>query len=409
VVPRCTEKMFLKKHFKFNFQNTLLKRFAHNYLNLEVAGETLKFPHVWLRDNCRCEKCYHHSANSRFIEWSKFDLNVKPKDVSLDANTVKVIWEDGHKSSYQLNWLKFRSFTPESRKTYDATIYRPTKKPWNKDTFDDVITKFDYNDILKSNKLLYDWIYNLSVYGVALIQNAPDSSNALNAIIERIAFPKRTHCGSKYAIQTISDSKVNHLAYIPRALQLHTDLSYYEYGPGVTLLHCEVQTEGEGGANIVSDAYYVTEYIKQHHPDVYKVLTDTEVEWRGFGEDNGTEFFKLYRSPVINLNKHGKLSRIHFSIPQRSSFFPVNIEAVAPWYRAYTLFLKLNHQHAVHLKMKAGEILTFDNLRTIHGRNSYNDTTLNQRKLHGAFLDWDEVYCKLRCLTVKKKNLDYLW
>jgi gamma-butyrobetaine dioxygenase len=404
--------MLLRKYLKSfpKLQNVLTqKRLAQDYLKVEVTGESLKFPHVWLRDNCQCDACFHRSANSRFIDWSQFDLNVKPRDVSQDANTVKVIWEDGHKSSYQLNWLKFRSFTPESRKTYDMTIYKPTKKTWNKDTFGEAMAKFDYTEILVSDEILHNWLYHLSVYGVSLIQNTPDSDKALDAILEKVAFPKMTHYGAKYTIQTVANNKTNSVAYLPKKLQLHTDLSYYEYGPGVTLLHCEVQAEGDGGANLLSDGYYVADYMKQHHPEQYKLLIDTEVEWRNIGIENGIEFFKLHRSPVINLNKHEELSRIHFSIPQRSSYFPVNIEAVAPWYKAYTTFLELNNQYAAYLKTDPGDILVVDNLRLLHGRNSYEDTTSNVRKLNGAFLDWDEIYSRLRCLTVKLKNLDTIY
>lgn len=46
----------------------------------------------------------------------------------------------------------------------------------------------------------------------------------------------------------------------------------------------------------------------------------------------------------------------------------------------------------------AGNVLAFDNKRLIHGRLAYEDSPNNQRLLVGCYLDWDEIYSKLRVL-----------
>lgn len=46
-----------------------------------------------------------------------------------------------------------------------------------------------------------------------------------------------------------------------------------------------------------------------------------------------------------------------------------------------------------------GDILAFSNLRVLHGRTGYVDQNGNTRHLVGAFIDWDEVYSRLRTLT----------
>lgn len=40
-------------------------------------SKSLKYPIVWLRDNCQCTECFHGESMSRIIDWSKFDVNVK--------------------------------------------------------------------------------------------------------------------------------------------------------------------------------------------------------------------------------------------------------------------------------------------------------------------------------------------
>lgn len=51
-----------------------------------LLKEQLKFPAVWLRDNCQCSECFHKDSNSRTIMWKDFDVNVKPLEVKVTEN-----------------------------------------------------------------------------------------------------------------------------------------------------------------------------------------------------------------------------------------------------------------------------------------------------------------------------------
>lgn len=392
------------KTSQIHSRSVLLKQSEDRFLKLDIKGENLKFPFVWLRENCQCEKCFHPSAKSRTIDWSNFNVNVISKDVVNGDNTVQVTWDDGHKSEYGLNWLKLRSFTTEHQKKYSETIYKPAKITWKGDQFDEICSKHDYNAILKTDKALYNWIQQLSIYGVALIKNTPDSDTAVDSIVEKIGFTRRTHYGIKFIVQHVTNT--SNVAYLSNNLQMHIDLPYYEYCPGVNMLHCLVQTQSNGGENLLSDAHYVANYMKENHYEQYKLLKDTEVEWSDLGVEDGNEFFKLHRSPVIVLDKHGEITRINFSVPQRGSHFPGPIEFVQPWYEAHGLFLELNHRFSAKFKTTPGDILVFDNIRLLHGRNAYEDASNNVRKLIGAYIDWDEIYSRYRCLKVKLENED---
>ncbi|CAK1602581.1 unnamed protein product [Parnassius mnemosyne] len=376
--------------------------YNEDVVTLEIQGKSLKFPFVWLRDNCQCEKCFHKSAKSRILDWSKFNLNAKPKHILKGEDSVKVTWDDGHTSQYNLNWLQFRSFTPENQKEYNKELYKPAKITWKGEDFHKICNKHDYNKIVASDRALYNWLYDLSTYGVTLIQNTPDKETAIDAVVKRVGFPKQTHYGLRFVVEHVTNT--NNVAFLSSNLQMHTDLPYYEYCPGINLLHCLVQTTSDGGENILSDCHYVANYMKVHHPKQYEILTDTEVEWSDIGVEHGNEFHKLYRSPVICLDRHGDISRINFSIPQRGNYFPVPIEKVKPWYEAHSLFFELNRKFSAKFKAESGNILVFDNIRLLHGRNQYEDGRDNVRKLIGVYIDWDEVYSRMRCLKVKLEN-----
>lgn len=79
-----------------NFQNGILSasnvQTSHDkqfvVINVEKPNnksEQYKYPSVWLRDNCQCSSCFHAGAKSRTIDWSKFNVNVKPKSVSVSS------------------------------------------------------------------------------------------------------------------------------------------------------------------------------------------------------------------------------------------------------------------------------------------------------------------------------------
>ncbi|XP_068626489.1 gamma-butyrobetaine dioxygenase [Battus philenor] len=396
----------LIESFKLNLNKNSLIRNASSYNNdilaLEVKGETLKFPYVWLRDNCKCEKCFHPTAKSRILDWSKFDINAKPKDITKHEDYIHVTWNDGHVSTFGLNWLKFRSFTPENQHKYTNELYKPSKVTWKGENFNQVCRKHDYSEIISSDEALLNWLKDTSVYGVSLIQNTPDNVNSIDDVVKRIGFPKQTHYGVRFIVQNVANT--SNVAYLSSNLQMHTDLPYYEYCPGVNLLHCLVQTKSLGGENTLSDCHYIANYMKQNHHKEYEILTDTEVEWSDIGTENGNEFYKLYRSPVISLDKHGEVIRVNFSIPQRGNHFPGPIEQVKPWYEAYSLFYKLNQQFSAKFKVDPGNILVFDNIRMLHGRSKYQDSEDNIRKLIGVYVDWDEIYSRIRSLKVKLNN-----
>jgi hypothetical protein len=65
------------------------------------------------------------------------------------------------------------------------------------------------------------------------------------------------------------------------------------------MLHCLVQTEGTGGDSQITDALHVAKKLKKEKPEVYRVLTETPVDWCDIGQEAGYAFFSLYRTPVI--------------------------------------------------------------------------------------------------------------
>lgn len=59
-----------------------------------------------------------------------------------------------------------------------------------------------------------------------------------------------------------------------------------------------------------------------------------------------------------SLDFEGNVNRIRHSVPQRDSFFTIDVEKVDEWYAALKIFIDLLYEEAVYFKMDTG-IFTF--------------------------------------------------
>lgn len=49
-------------------------------------------------------------------------------------------------------------------------------------------------------------------------------------------------------------------------------------------------------------------------------------------------------------------------------------------------------------------MVTFDNLRVLHGRTAFGEKIEGERHVQGAYLDWDEVRSRIRVLRAALSN-----
>ena len=77
------------------------------------------------------------------------------------------------------------------------------------------------------------------------------------------------------------------------------------------------------------------------------------------------------------------------------------------FYKARRLFSKLcaSKKFELKFKLESGDIIMFDNYRTLHGRTSF-DLKEGKRFLNGCYIDHDSTEGKLRFLE-RKFNLKW--
>ncbi|XP_017111689.1 gamma-butyrobetaine dioxygenase [Drosophila elegans] len=378
-----------------------------NESNVEVRPEKeskpLTFPGVWLRDNCLCEECFHGSSKSRKLDWDKFDTRIRPVSLQTDelAQEVSVKWSDAHESRFSLGWLKDRSFEGRRQEEYLREFYRPATRHWAGAEFQQVAQHFSYEEVMSKDSVLMQWLQSLAVYGVALLRGAPLDEGVVRRLAERVGFIRRTTYGEEFVVQAKPGAQ--NFAYLSLPLPLHTDLPYYEYKPSVNILHCVVQTESPGGSNMLVDGFHIADILRRDHPADFERLCRVVVDWNDIGSEDGREFHNIWRAPVICLDAAGRYTRVNHSVPQRDSHFNVPLEEVLPWYESYARFVRLAIADSHAFKTRPGDVLTFNNIRLLHGRTGYDDSEASPRYIVGAYLDWDIIYSRLRVLKKRLK------
>lgn len=358
------------------------------------AGDSSRYPYLWLRDNCQCENCFHPVSLSRSNYLKDLDLNVEPVEIqtSQESNELQIKWSDGHVSSHDSSWLRVRAFETDFRGKRDRQHKLP-RKLWKAE-----LPRVRWCDLLRSEEAVLTWLQLLETYGLVMITDAPKLPGCVGILADKVAFVRKTHYGEEFSV--IQKPNPSNVAYSNVPLALHLDLPYYLHKPGVQLIHFVRQIEGEGGETQVSDAVQVAEHLRQVSPELFEVLSTTPVDWMDDAREGGRDHYKLLKMPVICLDSDGKcVTRINFSQPQRDSFFSeCPLEKVNDWYFAMKTFhdLLYDPKFCRSFKMESGSMMCLDNLRVTHGRTGYPETA--SRHVDGCYIDWDEVRSRRRVL-----------
>lgn len=62
-----------------------------NKIQDSTKCQQLRYPLIWLRDNCQCSSCFDAQSKSRTIDWTQLDFrNAQPKSISVSKLIFKV-------------------------------------------------------------------------------------------------------------------------------------------------------------------------------------------------------------------------------------------------------------------------------------------------------------------------------
>jgi alpha-ketoglutarate-dependent taurine dioxygenase len=357
-------------------------------LGIEWADGTVsEFASLWLRDNLREDRDPH--SGQRLIDIA--DLPEEPKIRSAVAHNgaVDIQWEvESRSASFDLQWLF--SHAP------DRPDRRPefTPKRWLEGARLDAARDFAwaaFSAAQTNRSLRARWLTRLLQDGIAFLSDVPSNEGGILDAASLAGRISETNYGLVYDVRSVPQPE--NLAYSDLGLGLHTDNPYREPVPGFQVLHALIASP-DGGESLFGDGFAIAEHLRTTVPEAFAVLTQTPVPFLYRSKDA-----ELYAErPLIQLSCSGEVSAVHYN---SRSIAPLRLAArdAARFYSAYRRFAVLlrNSNFHLQLRLRDGDLVVFDNQRTLHGRTAFSSAKY-PRHLRGCYLTRDSVYSEAAIL-----------
>uniref|UniRef100_A0A336LY45 Trimethyllysine dioxygenase, mitochondrial n=1 Tax=Culicoides sonorensis TaxID=179676 RepID=A0A336LY45_CULSO len=347
------------------------------FLELPAENSVIRLNHYWLRDHCRCEKCYDSTTAQRKFNFMDIKLDIRPKSHVFQDGILSIVWPDNHQSRYDIEFLKkyqYHTRKPVYQKQYalewnQAQIVNSNYAKVNFDEFSCENNSIAVKSVLDS----------LVKYGLAFIENVDPTEEGTQKAITSLFPIMKTFFGEMW---TFSDTKDHDdFAYTKNFLPAHNDNTYFNDAAGLQILHC-IYHDGEGGENLAVDGFHVIEQLKRKYPDTYERLVNEyqiPAEYIEPGRNH------RYTAPVIKLNPlSGYPEQLRFNMNDRAVLDTIPLEKIQQFYADMHLLAAeiQNKENEWWFKLNPGTVFIFDNWRVLHGRNQYT----GKRVMSGSYV-----------------------
>lgn len=357
-----------------------------NGLSLPLAnGRPAYFNYYWLRDNCPTS--FDGVTRERTFDIFHAAQAPRPRTARIEDRALVIDWQgDEHRSHYPLDMLA--TYVTGARRPDPADLPR---RPWYGDHYPDVC-RVSHSGLLDSAAERRRWMEALLVEGVAIVTDMPDTDEALTRTARLIGHVRPTFFGEYFDVRT--HVKPTNLAYTSKALELHTDVPSEEHAPGIQFLHCRANTVA-GGRSLFADGTAVANDLRSADPEAFRLLAETEVPF--YKEHDGIDMRAYQR--VIELDRHGEVSGLTIS-QHMADIFDLPQRELDAYYPAFVRFGRMlqDDKYLMRFSLKAGECITFDNHRVVHGREAYSATE-GERYLRGTYIDRGELRGTYRAMV----------
>jgi gamma-butyrobetaine dioxygenase len=352
-------------------------------------GLRASFHWIWLRDHCACRECRHPQTRERIVSLVDLpDPLLPPKPEVTRRGALRLEWPamgdlPPHRSEFDPGWLRQRAVS-------DAAATPVPTTHWNAESAA-ALPRIRHGDFMHTEEGVCRWLQVLLRYGFAFMEAGPRAEGEVLRVAERIGWPRETNFGRMFDV--VSRPDPNNAAYTAIALEPHVDLPNWQRPPDFQLLYC-LENAAEGGASLLTDGFAVAQHLREEDPEAFRLLSEHAIDFRF--QDEGSDL--ACRAPVIGLDGAGEVVEIRFNNWIRDSLrLPGHL--VEPYYRAYRRFWELlrSPRFTFSFSLQPGQMIAFDNLRVLHGREAFDPNT-GRRHLQGTYLDRDPVHSRLRVL-----------
>ena len=335
---------------------------------------------LWLRERLNSEKYLDQNNYQRLYEPSLLDSNIKFSKFFVENNYLKVEFTDNSKGQFSIEDL--------INNLYSKDII-PNKKSW-KNNFKN-LPIYDFK-LLNNGEYFKKLLCEFQKLGFIIVKNTSVEEGSVIKFAEMFGPVRTTNFGKHFDV--VSKPNPNDLAYTSLGIKAHTDNPYRKPMPGIQILHC-ISNEADGGDSSLVDGFAVAEHLKINEPEMYKMLTETDVLFKFIDKDIILENY----GKLIELDHKGKYLQSRFS--GRLEYVPyLEPHQLQKFYEARKKLYHLyeSEEFELNFRLESGMLMMFDNIRVLHGRTEY-DVNTGFRHLQGCYIDHDSTEGKLRRLS----------
>jgi hypothetical protein len=366
----------------------------------------------WLRHNC--PRNLEPSSGQKIIEdTASFAPPCRATDVAVvgsDQSSIVVTWaHDGAVSEYDSAWLAKHvltqfpplptvDFAGFHEATADLTAVRDTPMATK-----GVLQTLSWDTVTGSDDGLHQWLEILLSDGMCLVTGAPTAEGTVVQLASAISRPQATIYGPD-TFDVVSVPEPINIAYSPMGLPLHQDLVYYESPPGLQLLHCiDFADTVQGGESTLLDGMVILEEFREAHPRHFQILCTVPTLFQKVHYTRDEPVHMMYHRPLITVNGWGRITQFMWAPPFEGPLPNYGPAITAAYYEAYCELARvIDNSSATHeFRLTAGDIITFNNRRVLHGRRPFasTDRTTPRRHLQGVYVNIDEFKSKYQVLS----------
>lgn len=322
------------------------------------------------------------------------------------------MWEDGHDSSYDLEWLKLHSYDPPL--SPDPTSHFPSRDKvlWDKSSIESLskIPSVNFQKVMESDEELKQWLIKIETFGFCTIDGVPVDPKDTEMLARRISFIRETHYGGFWDFT--ADLAHGDTAYTNLAIGAHTDTTYFTDPVGLQMFHL-LYHDGTGGDTLLIDGFKVADKLRHSEPEAFEALSSIGVPTHSAGDPQ--IFIRATPRagyPIIQTDPmdSDRVFQIRYNDHDRSVLSPVTspsltADKIRKFYKALRRWQTLlkDPKYRYWYKMRPGTALVFDNWRILHGRSSFS----GNRRLCGAYINWDDYQSRVAVIAdgAAQKNI----
>ena len=379
-------------------------------LELTAGGRRLRFPAVWLRDNCPCPECVAPGTGQKLKDITDIPNGLAITLTEDAGESVAVTFApDQHRSAFSRSWLAGHAldgYADGDGRTEDDKELWPAAGRAN-------VPQVSWPRYLDRPADRIRALADVLRRGFVLLRDVPTEAGMVLEVAASFGFVRETNYGRLFDVRV--EPEPGNLAFTSRAILPHTDNPYRDPAPTVQLLHClrtAVKGDGPGGTGGGSppcaekvggggdtgllDGFAAAAALRATDAESFDTLARTPVP---FGYiDKETELRASL--PLIQLSPRGRVRGVRFNNRSARPLRLPYAEVIA-FYAAYRRWAELlaRPERQLNLRLVPGDCLVFDNTRVLHARTAFGVTAGSPgRHLQGCYADLDGLASTLAVL-----------